>query len=46
MGIPDPNTLGIWEFPSHITCAIRVRVRVTGDVHITRVSGMGMPISL
>ena len=44
MGIPIPKTLVIWVFPSHITFAIwvRVRVTVTGDVHITRVSGMGM----
>ena len=44
MGIPIPKTLVIWVFPSHITFAIwvRVRVRVTGDVHISRVSGMGM----
>ena len=36
----------IWASPSHITLAIwvRVRVRVTGDAHITRVLGMGMPI--
>ena len=29
--------------PSHITLAICVRVRVTGNTHITRVLGMGMP---
>ena len=36
----------IWASPSHITLAIwvSVRVRVTGDAHITRVFGMGMPI--
>ena len=36
----------IWASPSHITLAIwvRVRARVTGDAHITRVLGMGMPI--
>ena len=33
----------IWASPSHITLAIWVRVRVTGDAHITRVLGMGMP---
>ena len=42
MGIPIPKTLVIWTFPSHITLAIWVRVRVTGDAHITRVLGMGM----
>ena len=36
----------ILQSPSHITLA--TWVRVTGDAHITRVSGMGpgMPISL
>ena len=43
MGIPISKTLVIWASPSHITLAIRVRV--TGDAHITRVLGMGMPIS-
>ena len=43
MGIPIPKTLVIRTFPSHITLAIWVRVRVAGDVHITRVLGMGMP---
>ena len=33
----------IWASPSHITLAIWVRVRVTGDTNITRVLGMGMP---
>ena len=42
LGIPRTNTLGIWVFPSRITFAIWVRARVTGDVHITRVSGMGI----
>jgi len=52
LGIPIPKTLVvIWTSPSHITLAIhfllvRVRVRVTWDAHITRVLGMGMPISL
>ena len=32
--------------PSHITLAIWVRVRVTGDTHIIRVLGMGMHLSL
>ena len=32
--------------PSHITLAIWVTVRVTGDAHITRVLGIGMPTSL
>ena len=42
MGIPIPKTLVIWASPSHITLAIWVRVRVTGDAHITRGLGMGM----
>ena len=48
LGIPIPQTLVMWLFPSHITVAVwvRVRFRVTGDAHITRVLGMGMPISL
>ena len=43
MGIPIPKTVVIWVFPSHITFAIwvRVRVTVTGDVHITRSFGNG-----
>ena len=36
----------IWASPSHITLAIWVRVRVTGDTHITRFLGMGLSISL
>ena len=32
--------------PSHITFAMWIRVRVTGDAHITRVLGRGMSISL
>ena len=44
MSIPIPKTLVIWASPSHITLAIWVRV--TGDAYITRVLGMGMPISL
>ena len=46
MGIPIPKTLVIWAFPSHITLGIWVRVNVkvyTGNAHITRVLGMGMP---
>ena len=37
MGIPSHITLAIW---------VRVRVRVTGDAHITRILGMGMPKTL
>ena len=44
MGIPIPKTLVIWASPSHLILAIMVRV--TGDAHITRVLGMGVPISL
>ena len=43
LGIPIPQTLVIWASPSHITLAIWVWVRVTGDTHITRFRGMGMP---
>ena len=45
LGIPIPKTLVIWESPSHITLAIwvKVRARVTGNAHITRGLGMGMP---
>ena len=42
---PKPS-LVIWASPaSNITLAIwvRVRVGVTGDAHITRVLGMGIP---
>ena len=37
--------LVIWASPSHITLAtlVRARARITGDAHITRVLGMGMP---
>ena len=38
---PFPKTLVIWASPSHTNLAILVRV--TGDAHITRVLGMGMP---
>ena len=34
---PILKTLGIWASPSHITLAIWVRVRVTGDAHINKV---------
>ena len=34
---PISKTLGIWASPSHITLAIWVRVRVTGDAHINKV---------
>ena len=44
-GIPIPKTLGIWASPSHITLAIWIRVRVIGDAHITRVLGLGIPIT-
>ena len=40
---PFPNGLVIWASPSHITLAIWVRVRITGDAHITRVWRMGCP---
>ena len=45
-GHPHSKTLVIWAPPSHITLAIWVRVRVTGDAHIIRGLEMGMPISL
>ena len=41
MGIPVPKALVIQASPSHITLAIWVRV--TGDAHITRVLGVGIP---
>ena len=44
LGISIPKTLVMWASPCHITVAIWIRV--TGDAHITRVLGMGMPISL
>ena len=45
LGMPIPKTLVIWAYRSHIALAIwvRIRLRVTGDAHITRVLGMGMP---
>ena len=42
MGIPIPKTLVIWASPSHITLAIWVRVRVTGNAYIARILGLGM----
>ena len=42
LGIPIPQTLVIRASPSHITLAIWVRDRVTGDAHITRVWRMEM----
>ena len=43
--IPKSHGLVIWASPSHSTLAtlVRARARVTGDAHITRVLGMGMP---
>ena len=41
LGIPIPKTLGIWASPSFINLAIWLKVRVTGDPHITRVFGNG-----
>ena len=48
LGFPIPKTLVSSLSPSHITLAIwvRVKVRVTGDAHITRVLGTGVPISI
>ena len=46
LSIPIPKTLVIWASPSHTALAIWVRVRVTGDAHITRGLGMGVPISV
>ena len=42
MGISIPKTQVIWPSPSHFSLVIGVRVRVTGDAHITRVLEMGM----
>ena len=41
LGIPIAKTLSIQASPSHTTLAIWVRV--SGDTHITRALGMGMP---
>ena len=43
MGIPIPKTLVIWASPFHITLAIWIRARVTGDAYITGVLGRGCP---
>ena len=40
---PFPKTLVIWASSSNNTLAVWVRVRVTGDAHITRLLGMGCP---
>ena len=42
MGISIPKTQVIWASPSHYNLVICVRVRVTGDTHITRVLEMAM----
>ena len=42
-GIPIPKTLVIWASPFHITLAIWIRARVTGDAYITGVLGRGCP---
>ena len=39
-----PSDMGI-SFSHHLS-GLRVRVRVTGDAHVTRVLGMGMPICI
>ena len=44
LGIHIAKSLVIWASPPHLILAIMVRV--TGDAHITRVLGMGMPTSL
>ena len=45
-GHPHSKTLvRIWASPSHITLAIRVRVRVTGDAHIVIVPAQSIPVS-
>ena len=41
---PFPDLSDTGRSPSHITLVIWFRV--TGDTHITRVLGMGMPVSL
>ena len=43
LGIPILQTLVIWASSSNNTLAVWVRVRVTGDAHITRLLGMGCP---
>ena len=42
MGISIPKTQVILASPSHYNLVICVRVRVTGDTHITRVLEMAM----
>ena len=45
-GHPHSKTLvRIWASPSHITLAIRVTVRVTGDAHIVIVPAQSIPVS-
>ena len=48
LGFPIPKPLLIWVSPSHITLAIwvGVKVRVTGDAHVTRVLRTGVPICI
>ena len=49
LGFPIPKTLVIWVSPLiYITLAIWVRVKVwvTGDTHITRILGTGVPICI
>ena len=41
LGISILKTLGIWASPPFINLAIWLKVRVTGDVHITRGFGNG-----
>ena len=41
LGIPIPKTLGIWASLSFINLAIWLKVRVTGEAHITRDFGNG-----
>ena len=41
LGIPIPKSLGIWASPSFINLAMWLKVRVTGDAHITRGFGNG-----
>ena len=49
LGFPIPKTLVIWYPPLiYITLAtwVRVKVWVTGDTHITRILGTGVPICI
>ena len=43
LGIPIPKTLVIWASPVTLTLTQIAKVIWEGDVHITRVLGMGMP---